>query len=167
MPAPILRSMLRWRLWQKIELDGCTSLGGLRHPSDPVSRADLAATKRIEFETFFGTDTSIRGYTDREFGRTVRWDTPLTTGYRHTFLAAGSRLQSVGAWTPAAKGIRRQFGRFRPDVVLLTAYAGRFHLGALMAAHSVGAKIIIRHEASDTAVTRTSFKSALRDWFLR
>ena len=121
----------------------------------------------VELEAFFGTDMSVRGYADREFGTNVVWDTPLTEGYRHTFLSTDPRVQSVGMWSITAKGLRRQFRRFRPNVVLLTAYAGRFHMEAWWAARAIGARVIIRHEASDVAAARSTWKSVVREVLLR
>lgn len=127
----------------------------------------LAAMPGFRFEAFFGTDMSVRGYTDREFGTRVAWDTPLTSGYAHHFLSTDPRIGRVGAMQPTARGLRAHFRRFRPHVVLLTAYAGRLHLGAWRAARSVGAKVIIRHEASDVAVARSRLKGTVRDFILR
>lgn len=127
----------------------------------------LAAMPGFQFEAFFGNDMSVRGYTDREFGTKVAWDTPLTSGYAHHFLSTDPRIERVGAMQPTARGLRAHFRRFRPHVVLLTAYAGRFHLGAWRAARSVGAKVIIRHEASDVAVARSRLKGTVRDFILR
>jgi glycosyltransferase involved in cell wall biosynthesis len=127
----------------------------------------LAATPGIKVEAFFGSDMSVRGYIDREFGTRVAWDTPLTDGYTHTFLSTDPRIQRIGHWTPNARGLSVHFRRFQPDVVMLTAYSGRFHLGAWRAARAVGAKIIIRHEASDVAASRSWLKNKIRDFLLR
>jgi len=127
----------------------------------------LATESGIAFEAFFGSDMSVRGYTDREFGTKVAWDTPLTAGYAHTFLSTSSRIETVGKWSPSARGLNDHFRRFRPDVVLLTAYGGRFHIEAWHAARAVGAKVILRHEASDVAATRSMIKNTLRDLLLR
>jgi glycosyltransferase involved in cell wall biosynthesis len=97
----------------------------------------------------------------------VKWDTPLTAGFRHTYLSTDSKIQSADFWNPTASGLKREFLRFHPDVVLLTAYAGRFNIGAWWAARAVGAKVIIRHEASDVAVLRSRWKSWCRDLLLR
>jgi glycosyltransferase involved in cell wall biosynthesis len=131
----------------------------------PVWRR-LAQEPGIEFHAYFGSDMSIRGYRDSGFGARVRWDVPLTAGYEHTFLSVDPRIQEVSAWTPSARGLGAHFERFRPDVVLLTAYGGRFHLEAWRAAHAVGAKVLMRHEASDVAVSRSPIRGAMRDFFL-
>ncbi len=127
----------------------------------------LAASSQLDFQAFFGSDMSVRGYTDREFGTTVAWDTPLVSGYQHTFLSNDPRIQQINFWRPAATDLARKFRDFRPEVVLLTAYAGRFHLEALWAAKRVGAKVLMRHEASDVAVTRSRRKGWVRDAMLR
>jgi len=132
----------------------------------PVWRR-LAAEPGIEFEAFYGTDISVRGYKDSEFGTTVKWDTPLTAGFKHTCLSTDPRIQSVDFWNPTASGLMREFRRFRPDVVLLTAYSGLFNMGAWRAARAVGAKVIMRHEASDVAVSRSRWKEWGRDLLLR
>jgi glycosyltransferase involved in cell wall biosynthesis len=51
--------------------------------------------------------------------------------------------------------------------VVLTAYANLFHLGALRAARKLGAKVVMRHEASDKAQVRSGFKGAIRDFVLK
>jgi len=132
----------------------------------PVWRR-LAAEPGIEFEIFYGTNISVRGYKDSEFGTMVKWDTPLTEGFRHTYLSTDVKIQSVDFWNPTASGLKKEFRRFRPDVVLLTAYAGLFNMGSWRAARSVGAKVIIRHEASDVAISRPRWKSLFRDLLLR
>jgi glycosyltransferase involved in cell wall biosynthesis len=149
--------------------------GGLRlavcttHPIQceaPILRL-LAATPNLTLHAFFGTDMSVRGYLDEEFGIHVKWDTPLVSGYRHTFLSTDPGIQRIGFWQPAATGLLRAFRAFQPDAVLLTSYAGRFDLEALRAAKKVGAKVVMRHVASDVAVTRSRLKSRVRDLVLR
>ena len=132
----------------------------------PVWRR-LAAMPGVSFHAYFGTDMSVRGYRDREFGRQVAWDTPLVEGYPHTFLSTDPRIQQISFWKPAATGLVKAFRSFQPDVVLLAAYGGRFHLGALRAAKNAGAKVVMRHEASDVAVSRSRLKGLMRDGFLR
>jgi glycosyltransferase involved in cell wall biosynthesis len=121
----------------------------------------------IEFKAFFGTDMSVRGYRDEGFGTRVAWDTSITAGYSHAFLSTDPRIQRVGAWTPTARGLGREFRLFRPDVVVLTAYGGGFHLGALALARRIGARVVMRHEASDVAASRSIMKSMVRDIVLR
>src|ERR1700728_437173 len=40
----------------------------------------------IELTVFFGSDFSVREYVDKGLPVNVKWDVPLTEGYRHEFL---------------------------------------------------------------------------------
>jgi glycosyltransferase involved in cell wall biosynthesis len=128
---------------------------------------ELAATPGFVFKTYFGCDIGKRDYRDEGFGTRVKWDTPLTTGYDFTFLSKDRRIQVVNTWAPTARGLRAEFMAFRPDVILLTAYGSRFHVGALATGRCVGAKIVMRHEASDVATSRSRLKGGLRSLALR
>ena len=52
----------------------------------PVYRA-LQRDFGIAVTAIYGSDFSVEGYHDREFGATFAWDTDLLTGYSSTFLA--------------------------------------------------------------------------------
>jgi glycosyltransferase involved in cell wall biosynthesis len=127
----------------------------------------LAADPHLRVHVIYGSDLSVRGYRDREFGVQVQWDTPLTSGYSHEFLDRDPSLQRVDFKRPAGKGMGAAFDRFRPDVVLLNAYNGLFWLRGLMEARLRGIPVVMRHEASDEAMTRTPLKSVVRDAALR
>jgi glycosyltransferase involved in cell wall biosynthesis len=127
----------------------------------------LAARPEFKVQVFYGSDLSVRGYHDVGFGVQVRWDTPLTSGYSHTFLTRNDALQHVGFWRPSAVQIGARFDEFRPDVVLLNAYNGWFWLQALLAARVRAVPIVMRHEASDEAVARSLPKRIFRDMVLR
>ncbi len=132
----------------------------------PLWRA-LATSARLDVEVFFATDMSIRGYRDVEFGTAVKWDVPLTGGYTHTFLSRDPRIQQVTLRHPGAGWLGPLLDRFQPDVALITAYGSRFWLEVVLQLRLYGIPIVIRHEASDTAVDRTGAKNALRDLCLR
>jgi len=127
----------------------------------------LAQDPALHVRAFFGTDMSVRGYRDEGFGVSFKWDTPLIEGYEHEFLSTDSRLQKVDFWVPDGAGLPARLKVFGPDVVLLTAYRGRYHLAALQAARQLGARVVMRHEASDVAETRSVLKESARDWLLR
>ena len=46
----------------------------------------IAQEPDIDFTVLFGSDFSVRGYTDAGFGVDVKWDIPLLDGYKHEFL---------------------------------------------------------------------------------
>jgi len=127
----------------------------------------LAASPRLHVEVFFATDMSVRGYQDVEFGSTVKWDVPLTDGYAHTFLSRDPRIQRVTRWYPRARCLGPLLDRFQPDVALITGYNARFWLEVILHLRSRGVPLLIRHEASDTAVSRSPIRHLFRDICLR
>lgn len=127
----------------------------------------LAGQPSLHVRVFYGCDMSVRGYKDSGFGGTVRWDVPLTEGYEFEFLSTDQGIEKVGFVTPSGRGIEQAMRRFRPDVTLLTAYNGMFYLRALRAAMRSNSATVMRHEASDSAFSRSLMKSFIRDRILR
>ena len=127
----------------------------------------LALRPDLKLHVFFGSDISVRGYRDEGFGVKVQWDVPLLAGYEHTFLSRDPALQRISFWQPRARGLRGHLRDFFPDVVLLTAYNSMFWIGALLQARSLGLPVVLRHEASDAAASRSPRKAFVRDLTLR
>jgi glycosyltransferase involved in cell wall biosynthesis len=127
----------------------------------------LALRPDLKLHVFFGSDISVRGYRDEEFGVKVQWDVPLLAGYEHTFLSRDPALQRISFWEPRARGLRGHLSNFSPDVVLLTAYNSMFWIGALLQARALGLSVVLRHEASDAAASRSPRKAFVRDLMLR
>jgi glycosyltransferase involved in cell wall biosynthesis len=78
---------------------------------------------------FYLWDFGVAARTDREFGRTVRWDTDLLSGYEHEFVP--NRAAEPG--THHLRGLDnptlpRRLDEWRPDVVLLFGYKYLTHL---------------------------------------
>lgn len=127
----------------------------------------LALRPDLKLHVFFGCDISVRGYRDEGFGVKVQWDVPLLAGYEHTFLSRDPTLESISFWSPRAQNLRRYLRAFFPDVVLLNAYHSMFWIGALLQARFLGLPVVLRHEASDAATSRSSRKAFVRDLALR
>ena len=88
----------------------------------PVYRA-LATRFGVPVTAIYGSDCSVVGYRDREFGTTVAWDTDLLSGYTTRFL---SSVKDGGAPTPeraSARGLGRALADVAPRAVLLVGYS--------------------------------------------
>src|ERR1700749_3642016 len=59
----------------------------------------IAQEPDIELTVLFGSDFSVRGYTDDGFGVEVKWDIPLLDGYHYEFLPV---IRDTGTQTVAA-----------------------------------------------------------------
>jgi glycosyltransferase involved in cell wall biosynthesis len=127
----------------------------------------LAMDTRLDIHVVYGSDLSVRGYRDKEFGVQVQWDTPLLAGYSYEFLERDPSLEQISFRRPSGKGLGASLDRFRPDVAVLNAYHGLYPLRGLLQARLRGIPVVMRHEASDEALTRTPLKSLVRDVALR
>lgn len=127
----------------------------------------LAAFPEFRVRVFYGGDFSIRGYRDKEFGVDLRWDLPLLRGYRSEILPGAGQCRGATFFSPGALPVFRALRGWRPQVVVLGAYRGAFWCGAWLAARSLGAALVIRHEATDEAHALGFFRRIFRGFFLR
>lgn len=121
----------------------------------------------IPTTVIYGSDFSVAGYRDPEFGALVQWDTDLLSGYTSYFL---EQVALGGAATTEAvrgNGIGAIIKQVQPSVLLLTGYQGAFHRRAWLAALQSGIPILFRAETNDAAVQRGTIKQWGRDVLLR
>jgi glycosyltransferase involved in cell wall biosynthesis len=132
----------------------------------PIYRT-LEAQFGIPVTAIYGTDCSVAGYRDREFGTSFAWDTDLLSGYRAVFL---SRVRDGGGDGPeraATRGMGRALAAAAPGAVLLTGYSPRFHQAAFYHTWRAGLPILLRADTTDHAVARSRAKTWVRDLALR
>jgi|ERR1051326_8254116 glycosyltransferase involved in cell wall biosynthesis len=132
----------------------------------PVYR-HLAQKLGISVSVVFGSDFSIAGYHDREFGSNVAWDTDLVSGYRPIFL---SRSREGGARNDSevtTRGLDAVLSQVQPRAILCVGYSPRFHLDAFRCARRTRRPILFRGETTDHAVRRGPVKSYVRNLILR
>ncbi|MEI6377248.1 MAG: glycosyltransferase, partial [bacterium] len=127
----------------------------------------LSEFSDLEVMVFYGSDFSVRGYRDKEFQADVLWDVPLLEGYHSEYLRDFEKVDGVGfflpMWWPAVKRLIAE----RPDVVVITAYHAAFWYGIVAAAVAMGARIVMRHDATDEAYGSKGIKAAVRSIILR
>jgi glycosyltransferase involved in cell wall biosynthesis len=132
----------------------------------PVYR-ELQKSWGIPVTAIYGSDFSVAGYRDREFGATFAWDTDLLSGYSSIFL---DRVANGGAVSDAevtTHGLRDALRRAKPDAVMVLGYNPRFHRQAFFAARRAGHPILFRGETTDHARSRGIIKSWARENALR
>ena len=97
----------------------------------------------------YGSDFSVAGYRDAEFGATFAWDADLLAGYTPMFL---SRVQAGGATSAEnvpTHGMVEALHRAAPRVVMSVGYALRFHQLGLYRAWRAGVPVLFRGETTD------------------
>jgi glycosyltransferase involved in cell wall biosynthesis len=133
----------------------------------PIYR-ELARDRDLEVRVFYGSDFSVRGYRDREFGVTVRWDVPLTEGYDFTFLSTDEQISGASRFFEMRPtDLARQLREYRPDCALISAYLPFFWWEALAVLRSLGIPVLLRAETTDVARSRSTAKHLVRTAFLK
>jgi len=132
----------------------------------PVYR-ELQQRLGIPVTVIYGSDFSIVGGLDREFGTAFAWDTDLLSGYHSEFLSRVQPGQASALAHISAQGLRQRLRQVYPDATLLAGYSPRFHQVAFYAAWRLGRPILFRGETTDHAGNRSRFKSLARDFLLR
>ena len=104
-------------------------------PNQVALYRQLAAHPDIDLTVFFGSRWGLRPSYDRQFGRVVAWDVPLTAGYRRRFQRDVNLLRwprpPIGLLNPALPSLvcflasgntrRCHIWKGRPFLVLLNA----------------------------------------------
>jgi glycosyltransferase involved in cell wall biosynthesis len=132
----------------------------------PVYR-ELQTQFDVPVMAIYGSDFSIAGYSDREFGESFAWDTDLLSGYRPVFLSQVSRGGARSFEEVSAEGLGRVLREVAPKVVLITGYSQHFNQEAFYEAWKAKYPILFRGEATDHARNRNRLKSLVRDTILR
>lgn len=124
----------------------------------------IAADRDIDLKAFFASDFSARAFHDPEFGRAVEWDVPLLEGYESEVLPAWPGTRYPGdayfdAWRPFSRGLRRRLRAGRFDVLWIHGYARVPHIMAMLAAKSVGVRVLLRDEANAIGQARSGARA--------
>ena len=132
----------------------------------PVYRT-LQTQFDVPVTAIYGSDLSVEGYRDREFGVEFAWDTDLLSGYSSVFLSrvAGGGAKSVEEVT--ANGVGQALRRIQPHAVLLIGYSLALYRAAFRHAQQMRLPVLFRAEVTDHAIARGRLKSVLRDRALR
>lgn len=132
----------------------------------PVYRA-VQQQFGIPVTALYGSDFSVAGYTDREFGARFAWDVDLLAGHAHRFLATVQSGGGRSAEEVRTGGLRAALAELRPQSILLLGYGSAFQRGAFRAARRCGCPLLFRGETTDHARIRSRFKAWVRDACLR
>ena len=130
----------------------------------PVFRA--VQRMGVPVTAIYGSDFSVAGYRDREFGTSFAWDTDLLSGYSARFL---SRVESGGARVAeetSAKGLAPLLGELAPEAVMMMGYSPAYYRRALVELLRQDVPLLFRAETTDHAVRRSGTKAWLRDSLL-
>lgn len=125
----------------------------------------------IPVTAIYGSDFSIAGYQDAEFGTRVAWDTDLVSGYTPRFLGRVSSGGPRHFAEVSSAGIAAALDELQPDAVMVTGYSPAFHRSAFLAAWRRGLPILFRAETTTSEpaspLKRAARRAALRAFYAR
>lgn len=115
----------------------------------------------------YGSDFSVAGYRDAEFGATFSWDTDLLSGYRALFLTRAQPNNSHAPESLTDTGMASSLAQIQPGAVLITGYGFKFHRAAFRLSRQAGYPLLLRAETTDADQHRSALKRLTRDAALR
>ncbi|MBI5692641.1 MAG: glycosyltransferase family 4 protein [Verrucomicrobia bacterium] len=108
----------------------------------------MAARPELALRVFYLWDSGVREQVDPEFGRPVRWDVDLLSGYEHEFVPNLARRPGADHfWGFRNPGLPGRLAAWNPDAVLLFGYAWASHLRALAWCRWRGLPVILRGDS--------------------
>lgn len=130
----------------------------------------IAREADIDLTVFFGSDFSLRGYSDEGFGGiNVRWDVPLIEGYKHQFLPAIRDNATVTPFAPINRGIfsRLRGGPGSPpfDLLWIHGYASVNSMHGILAAKAHGIPVLLRADSTLIDRPRARWKLLAKKFF--
>jgi len=131
----------------------------------PVYRA-VQENHGIPVDILYGSDFSVAGYRDSEFGTSFAWDVDLVSGNHVRFL---SQVEAgAGSFeTVSSRGMAAALDAANPGAVLLTGYHPAFNRSAFYHAWRRRCPILFRAETTDHARRRSRMRQWIRDCALR
>ncbi len=107
----------------------------------------LSKVPWIDLEVAFCSPLSMNGYFDKEFNRIIRWDVPLTSGYRSSFLKSFGTNKIVNFWRPFNFGLLKFLKEKKIQILLIHGYNRFFHWWAILLCKLLRIRVMIRDEA--------------------
>jgi len=132
----------------------------------PIYRT-LQRTFCIPVTAIYGSDFSVAGYRDDEFGSSFAWDTDLLSGYEPVFLSTVAAGGARSALVASTRGLGRALRVANPGAILLSGYSPSFHRNAFYHAWHSRLPILFRGETTDHARVRSGIKDWARTHTLR
>ena len=121
----------------------------------------------VSLMVLYGSDFSVAGYRDKEFGASFAWDTDLLKGMENHFLSNVAEGGVRDYDSVNATGVDQAMQKLAPDAVMALGYAHPFDRAVLDWARKHRKPLLFRGETLDHAQQRSRWKSWLRDAVLR
>jgi glycosyltransferase involved in cell wall biosynthesis len=125
----------------------------------------IAQEPDIDLTVFFGSDFSVRGYTDSGFGVEFKWDIPLLDGYKYEILPSLRDTGNANFASPISRGILSRLRRGSFDALWVHGYATVNAMHGILAAKALGIPVLLRADMWLGDRERSPLKLALKRLF--
>jgi glycosyltransferase involved in cell wall biosynthesis len=121
----------------------------------------------IDLTVFFYSSFSLNAYQDEGFGQVIKWDVPLTEGYRYQFLKCWGPSQRE-SWLkqPVAIDIYNQLKHGKFDAVWVHGWSALCGLQAIMVCKRLGIPVLLRGESNGLTKELNLIKRMSKQVFL-
>ena len=129
--------------------------------------AYLNRDEALSVTAIYLADYSVRGGIDRKFGRNVKWDIDLLSGYEARFVSkAASRGEPAGFWSMIAPEVWQEIRGGEFDAIILHGHTPAANLLALAAAKTARIPVFMRGD-THLGLRRSALKRGLRQPVMR
>ncbi len=107
---------------------------------------ELAKNSEVDLIVYFCWNFGVTESLDPEFGRKIKWDTPLLEGYNFKFLKNFSLKPSSSFWGQLNPSIIWELFKDKPDLLIIFGWNSYSNWLAAKTAKILGIKIAVRGE---------------------
>jgi len=128
----------------------------------------ISNDKEIDLIVYYFSDFSIKGYEDKEFGKTIKWDIPLLEGYKSKVLKNYASKQHGSFFSYMNFGIYTEIKKHNYDLVVIHGWNTFSHLLVILSCLLTSTPYSLRGDTNSfDEESRTGFKQNLRKLFLK
>jgi glycosyltransferase involved in cell wall biosynthesis len=129
--------------------------------------AYLNRSEDLAITVLYLSDYSVRGAQDHAFGRVVKWDIDLLSGYDARFITgAATREELSGFFSMVVPAVWKEIRRSGLDALVVHGHSPAAQLVGIAAAKASGIPVFMRGE-THLGLSRGSVKALLRKFVMR
>lgn len=128
----------------------------------------IAQDPKIEPVVYYCSKIGLEEYRDQGFGKSLKWDIPLLSGYKYKFLKNLNLSRQPGLLALVNLGIVKEVLRNNYDAILIDGWMSVTNLLAVLAAFLTRTAILLRCETPlNQELLKPAWKKAVKKYILR
>jgi len=128
---------------------------------------ELSKLDNIDFKVIYEDNIGVKPVYVKEFKKEIKWDIDLLDGYPFEFMKNFSFNSMGGFFSRVNFGLFKKFFKYNPDIIIFAGYVTFSDWLVLFLSKLTSTKIIFRGEVTLRGNEGKSFKSKLKEKFLR